>query len=209
MRKFFFLFVAAGLSLTSCVSNPEGDKAETTEAQQAPAETTGAAFTVNPQESTLSWEGKKVSATHHGTISIKSGNLVMDGDKLSGGEFIVDMNSIVNEDQQGEWKEKLVGHLKSEDFFHVEKHPEAIFQITEVKATDNPNQVVVSGNLTIKGISKNITFNADVVENSANKVQMKADFNIEREQWGITYTGMADDLISKEINFKVNIVANS
>lgn len=209
MKKFFFLFLTVGLFIASCTSNPEGDKAETTEAQQAPKETSGAAFTVNPQESTLSWEGKKVSATHHGKINIKSGKLMMDGDKLTGGEFVVDMNTIANEDLQGEWNQKLVNHIKSEDFFHVQQHPEATFQITEVKATDNPNQVVVSGNLTIKGISKNITFNADVVENSANKVQMKADFNIEREQWGITYTGMADDLISKEINFKVNIIANS
>ncbi len=209
MKKFFFLFLTAGFLLTSCTSNPEGDKAETTEAQQAPTEAGGTAYTVNTQESTLRWEGKKVSATHHGVINIKSGKLMMDGDNLAGGEFAVDMNTIVNEDLQGEWNQKLVNHIKSEDFFHVQQHPEAIFQITEVKATDNPNQVVVSGNLTIKGIAKNITFNADVVEKSADKIQMKADFNIEREQWGITYTGMADDLISKEINFKVNIVANS
>lgn len=208
MKKVFLLFAAAGLFMVSCTGNPEGEKAETTDAVASATEVSGVSYTIDPTASVLRWEGKKVSATHHGNVVFKSGNIYVDGNNITGGEFVTDMASITNEDQQGEWKEKLVDHLKSEDFFHVEKHPEATFQITEVKATDNPAQVQISGNLTIRGISKNITFNADVVEIDENKVKVNTDFNIERENWGITYTGMADDLISKEINFKINIVAN-
>lgn len=207
MKKLVLLFAVSGLFLTSCVDNPQGDKAATTEAQQAPSDASGMAYKLNPQESTLRWEGRKVSATHHGTVQFKSGKVQMSGNQLTGGEFAADMGTLVNEDLQGEWNTKLVTHLKGADFFDIEKHPEATFQITGVKPGSSPNQVVVSGNLVIRGVSKNITFNADVVEAGDKKVQIKADFNIAREDWGITYTGMADDLISKEINFKINIVA--
>lgn len=209
MKKLFLLFAVSGLFFASCVNNPAGEKATTTEAQQAPADASGQAFTINPQESMLRWEGKKVSATHHGTVQFKSGKVMFNGDQLTGGEFVADMSTIVNEDLKGEWNTKLVNHLKNEDFFNVGQHPEATFTITEVKPGDTPNQMSVSGNLTIRGVSKNVTFKADMVKTADKKVEMKADFNIAREDWGITYTGMADDLISKEINFKVSIVAYS
>ncbi|HRO86128.1 MAG TPA: YceI family protein [Niabella sp.] len=207
MKKLFLVVVGAGLFLASCVSNPEGEKAAVQETQEV-AVAKGDSFQLNPQESVLQWTGRKVSATHHGKVNFKSGNLVFNNGLLSGGSFIVDMPSITNEDQEGEWKEKLVGHLSSPDFFNTTEHPEAKFEITEVKKTDNPNQLVVSGNLTIKGITKNITFNADVKEISDTKAVFSTDFNIAREDWELTYPGKPDDLIAKEINFKVDLVAN-
>lgn len=208
MKKLFLTFAAAGLLLTGCVKNPEGEKAEVTDSIEATSEASGAGYAINTEESVLRWEGRKVTATHHGTVNFKSGVLYIDGDNLTGGSFVADMGSIVNEDQEGEWNDRLVGHLKSDDFFHIEEHPEAMFEITEVKAGEN-DQLVISGNLTIRGISKNITFNADVIEINSDKAQLAADFNIEREDWGINYTGAADDLIAKEINFKINLVANN
>lgn len=208
MKKVFLLFAGAGLFMTSCVSNPEGEKAETTDAQEVKeAVEESVTYTLNTEESTLRWEARKVSATHHGTVEFKSGEFYVEGSEITGGRFVTDMSTIVNEDLEGEWNEKLVGHLMSDDFFSVENHPETVFEITGVESTDQANIYKVSGNLIIKGISKNITFNAEVGEVSDTKLTMNADFNIERENWDITYAGAPDDLIAKEINFKVNLVA--
>ncbi|MCO5259968.1 MAG: YceI family protein [Crocinitomicaceae bacterium] len=206
MKKVFLLFIGLGLFATSCVSNPEGEKVEATDEQNA-AELNGAEYQLNVGESSLIWTGRKVSATHHGTVQFKSGKIHVENNAISAGNFVADMTSIVNEDLTGDMNAKIVGHLKSPDFFSVDEFPESSFEITSVKATDNAKQVVISGNLKIKDISKNITFNADLVEFTDSKVQFKADFNIERADWGITYAGMADDLIAKEINYKVNVVA--
>src|SRR5690606_19746327 len=122
--------------------------------------------------------------------------------KLTGGNFVVDMNSITNEDiTDPEYKGKLEGHLKSDDFFAVEKYPTSTFEITEV-ADHGDGKVSVSGNLTIRDTTKNITFNAAVSENSATKIVVESDFNINRKDWGVVYAGQKDDLISDEINFK-------
>ena len=108
---------------------------------------------------------------------------------------------------EGEYKQKLEDHLKSEDFFDVANHPEATFEITAVTASTEASVFVVSGNLTIRGVTKNITFDAHVAELTETSANVKADFNIAREDWGVNYAGQADDLISKEINFKINLVA--
>ncbi len=206
MKKLFFIFGIAGLLFTSCVSNPEGEKAVTGEAAEIAA-SEGADLTVNTESSNVEWAGKKMTATHHGEIKIKEGKVHVNGDQLTAGKFVIDMTSFENFDQEGEWKVKLEGHLASEDFFHIEEHPEAVLEITNVEGS-GVGTTSVSANLTIKGITKNITFNADVTDISESSFAASADFNIERFDWDITYPGMPDDLISKEINFKVNISAN-
>lgn len=208
MKKIFLLFIGAGLVMTSCVSNPEGEKAEVTEAQEVSTDIDGVEYQIDVNESSLVWTGRKVSASHHGTIDFASGSILVDNNMISGGNFVVDMNTIVDEDLEGEWKEKLEGHLRSEDFFNVEVYPESTFEITSV--TDNgDNTASISGNLTIIGVTKNITFPAEISELTESTVAFSADFNIEREDWGIMYEGMKDDLIAKEINYKINVVANN
>ena len=159
-------------------------------------------------QSSLIWKGTKVTGFHEGTVDIKSGSLLVDNEAISGGNFVLDMNTISSTDLEGEYKGNLDGHLKNEDFFNVTEFPEATFQITQVTAGSSANNVVIAGNLTIKGISKNVTFDADVEELTETTVKVKADFNITRAEWGVNYSGKQDDLISKEINFKVNLVAN-
>lgn len=206
MKKVFLFLSAGAFVLASCVGNPEGKKAETTDGVEV-AEVAGTELAVNTAESTVEWTGRKVSGQHHGTVDITSGTLLVDGDQLVGGNFVIDLNTITNLDMEGEYKEKLEGHLKSEDFFDVANHPEATFEITGISASSEAGVFVVSGNLTIRDVTKNITFDAQVAELSATSVNVKADFNIAREDWGVNYAGQADDLISKEINFKINLVA--
>lgn len=207
MKKFVLFGAVASLVLASCAGNPEGKKAETSDSVEVAEKVTGTSYTVDTAQSTLYWKGTKVSGFHEGTVDIKSGAIFVDNGALVGGNFVLDMNTINSTDLEGEYKGKLDGHLKADDFFAVVTHPEASFEISEVKAGATANDVVVSGNLTIKGVTKNITFDAKVDEISDTVVKSSADFNILREDWGVNYEGKKDDLISKEINFKVTIVA--
>ncbi|MFD2743928.1 MULTISPECIES: YceI family protein [Sphingobacterium] len=207
MNRMTVVAAAAALILSACAGNPEGKKAETADAVEA-GEAVGTAYNVDATQSSVIWKGTKVTGFHEGTVDIKSGSLLVDNEAISGGNFVLDMNSISATDLEGEYKEKLDGHLKSEDFFNSAEHSEATFQITEVREGASANDVVIAGNLTIKGISKNVTFDATVEELTETTVKVKADFNITRADWGVNYSGKEDDLISKEINFKVNLVAN-
>ncbi len=206
-----FLFVGAGaLVLASCVGNPEGKKAETTDSVELTESIgSGAELAVSTSDSKVEWVGRKVSGQHNGDVAIKSGSLFVDEGKLTGGNFVIDLSTINALDLSGEYKDKLDGHLKSEDFFDVANHPEATFEITEVRDGAEAGQVVVSGNLTIRGVTKNITFDANVEEVTDSAVKATADFNIAREDWGVSYAGQADDLISKEINLKITLVAGA
>lgn len=194
-----FLFAA-------CVSNPEGEKAETTEAAEATS-AEGTELTVNTAASNVEWLGKKVSGQHNGDVQIKEGTVTVKDGKLTGGKIVIDLNTINDKDLEGEFKGKLEGHLKSEDFFDVANHPEATLEITDVKDGAEAGTAVVSANLTIRGITKNITFNANIAEATDASFKANADFNIEREDWNVSYAGKPDDLISKQINFKIKLEA--
>lgn len=207
MKKLVLLSAVAGIVLASCAGNPEGKKAETKDSVATVDQVSGVAYTVDTTASKVMWKGTKVSGFHEGTVNIKSGSLNVDNGALTGGSFVLDMNTISATDLEGEYKDKLDGHLKADDFFGVATHPEATFTITEVKAGATANDVVISGNLVIKGQTKNITFDAKVEELTDSSVKTSADFNILREDWGVSYEGKKDDLISKEINFRVSIVA--
>lgn len=207
MKKLFLAFGISGLLFTACVSNPEGEKAETTEAADVAA-LDGTELPIKTDVSKVFWLGKKVSGQHNGDIQIKSGYVTVAGEQLTGGKFVLDMNTINNLDLEGEWKGKLEGHLKNEDFFNVATFPEATLEITNV-AGSGVATVDVSANLTIKDITKNITFKANVTEISETSFKANADFNIKRADWGVTYEGQKDDLISEEINFKVDLTAGN
>ncbi len=208
MKKATLFLISGAFVLTSCVGNPEGQRAETTDSV-AEVAATGTELTVDPSASTIKWLGKKVTGEHFGEVHISSGTLLVDGGKLTGGNFVVDVNTIDVQDMEGEYKDKLDGHLRSEDFFDVANHPEATFVITSVTDGASDNVVVVSGNLTMRGVSKNITFDANITEITETSVRANADFNIARDDWGVSYAGQADDLISKEFNVKIDLVAGN
>ena len=201
------LMLAAGIIFTACTpKNPEGEKAATTDsAEETAAE--GTEVALNISASKVIWTGSKVSASHTGDVALKSGSLFVKDGQLAGGNFVADLNTINDTDMQGEFKGKLEGHLKSPDFFDVANFPEATFEITSVTAGAEAGTATISGNLTMRGVTKNITFPATVTEATETSVKASADFNVLREDWGLVYKGMADDLISKEFNLKVELVA--
>lgn len=136
---------------------------------------------VSTDKSTVTWKAYKVTGSHYGTVALQSGSLMFDNGQLTGGEFVVDMTTLTANDLEGEWKDKLVGHLKSEDFFSVEKHQTSTLVFTEVKQTGK-NSYKVTGNLTIKGITKPVSFDMSVYGSKAT-----ATMKVDRAQYDIRY----------------------
>lgn len=167
--------------------------------------------TVDTKASSIQWTGKKVSGQHQGTIALKGGTLELAHGKLEGGSFEMDMTSIACTDLTGEYKGKLEGHLGSPDFFDVGNHSTATFRITTVTAMakdESGNNTKISGTLTIKGISKPLSFPANVTI-KGDKVAAVADVNIDRTKYDIKYgsgqffEGLGDKMIDD--NFRLHI----
>ena len=172
---------------------------------------------VNTETSTVKWTGSKVTSSHEGDIKIKSGKLILDHGRLVGGEFEMDMTTIVNTDiENQESRNNLEGHLKSKDFFGVENHPTAELKITKVDALkivdQNGNNYAVVADLTIKGITHPIIFNANVKIKGAAFLAI-AKIKIDRTKWGVEYNSgnffkdLGDKLILDEIEFDVFLLS--
>jgi len=120
---------------------------------------------IDASKSVLAWTGKKVTGEHHGKITLKEGNVTVKDKTIVTGKFVIDMTSIVDEDlTDSTWNKKLVGHLKSDDFFGVATYPEAVLVLTGSTSLVN-NKTKISGNLTIKGITQPIEFEATKLDN--------------------------------------------
>ena len=136
---------------------------------------------VKTSESKVVWKGYKVTGSHEGTISLKSGSLSFNEDKLTGGEFVMDMTSLIVTDLEGEYKGKLEGHLKSDDFFGIENFPTASLVFNEVKSTGK-NSYSVTGDLTIKGKTNPVTFSISIYGNKAT-----ASLKVDRTKYDVKY----------------------
>ena len=163
----------------------------------------GQTMAVNNQDSSIHWLAKKVTGQHEGNISIVDGNLVMQNNTLTGGNFEVDMNSMIVTDLTGEYKEKLEGHLKSDDFFGVAKFPKANLKIT--KATQKmDNHYEVIADLTIKGITNSIRFDLYIENKTA-----ISKLTIDRSKFDIRYgsDSFFDNLGDKTIydDFEIDV----
>jgi polyisoprenoid-binding protein YceI len=173
-------------------------------------------YKVIGKESLLKWHAKKVTGEHSGTVIVSGGEVITEGKNLISANVIVDMTSLDATDIQGEYHDKLVGHLKSDDFFSVEKHKSATLKIksaTAIKgAAPGTNNYDITADLTIKGITQEIKFPAFVIINGG-KVIANADFNIDRSKFDIRYGSktffaeIGDKAIDDEFNIKVRIVA--
>lgn len=160
---------------------------------------------VDATASTINWVGKKVTGQHSGTINIKSGDLVFKGDKLIGGNFVVDMTSINTTDlAAGKGKEDLDGHLKADDFFGTAANPTATLVFKSI-GSKGKNKYAVNADLTIKGITKPVLFNLTTTSNSAN-----AKVIVDRTKYDIKYNSGSffSDLGDKTIadNFDLNVI---
>ncbi|WP_338733046.1 YceI family protein [Mangrovimonas cancribranchiae] len=215
MRKQFLnilTVVAISVALVGCKKAKE---AETTAAEEV-AETPSVAtkYKVDTEASSITWKGYKPTGSHNGTIAVESGVISMKDDAIQSGTFLIDMNSIVVKDipAEDEGNAKLAGHLKSPDFFDVEKYPSAAFSVTEFKTVDGKS--TLSGNLKMKDAENNITIPVTVTENG-NTVTIKSEtFTIDRSKWNVKYGSksffddLGDKFINDEFELQVNIVGN-
>lgn len=169
-------------------------------------------YIVNAASSAIVWKGYKVTGEHTGTVKIKDGKLSFNNGVLAGGEFTIDMNSITNTDLEGEWAGKLVGHLKSDDFLGVASHPTSKLVITRAIAVDTKGNYKIVGNLTIKGITKEVKFQANVKEANGS-VNASGKIVVDRSEYDIRYgsgsffDGLGDKTIYDEFDLQVSLVA--
>ncbi len=219
----FLIAILTTFIVSSCTQAPKSDTATTSDAKEVTeASTTGDAFIVDIPSTTLKWIGTKITAHHVGTFPVTGGKVFVKDNNITGGEVNIsteDLKVTGPEDFDNKMNQKLQGHLISEDFFETAKYPSALFTITEVKAFSGTTETeandthqaeiteykvlnpthTISGNLTIKDVTKHITFPA-FINISGNTVEAKAKFNINRKDWNIVYPGMPNDLIRDEVH---------
>jgi polyisoprenoid-binding protein YceI len=172
-------------------------------------------FNADPTQSKIKWHGSKVTGEHFGFINLKSGKLMMDNGQVKGGEFIVDMTSMTNTDIESEkYNQKLIGHLKSDDFFGVNTFPEATLKIKSAKvSTEEGSTHSFKGDITIKGKTEEITFPANV-KFEGDKMMATAKITIDRSKFDVKYgsgsffEGLGDNLIYDDFDLEINLVAS-
>ncbi len=215
MKKYVLSIAFVAIAMVSCKENKKG-KVEAkapvkVEEQTAKEKATSMESLVNVESSVIEWIGSKPTESHNGTIKFTSGKLVIsDDNKLTGGEFVVDMNSIKDLDVDSEeYRGKLENHLKGADFFDVEKYPTTKFVIASVEEKDG--KLNVTGNLTIKDKTKSITFPASFKTTDAGYVFESESFKINRLDFDVTYksktldAALKDKFINDLIEFKVKL----
>lgn len=192
------------------------DKSTTTGKKDVTASSNkGKKLTISAPESKVEWVGKKVTGKHNGTVDITGGELFVDNGNLTGGSFNIDFSTIKNLDlQDPEMNAKLTNHLKSDDFFSAEKFPIGKLELTSATplSDGSGNNYTIGGNLTIKGITKPVSFPAKVSING-DAVTATADFKIDRTLWDVKFRSgkffenLGDNLISDDIELKITIAA--
>ena len=154
---------------------------------------------INTDKSTLKWIGEKITTSQHsGSLNFKSGEMTIKDGLVVSGNFIVDMTSISVEDISGSGKKRLEGHLKSDDFFSVDKHDKALLSIKGSKKTDKG--FLVDANLTIKDLTHPIQFNMVSIEGgyNADLVFDRSKYNV-RFRSGSFFENLGDKLIIDDV----------
>jgi polyisoprenoid-binding protein YceI len=179
----------------------------------APAKAT--AFKVDVAQSSLTWNAKKVTGEHNGNVKISKGEVLVEKNKLVGGSVDMDMTSISDVDKS----ERLVNHLKSDDFFSSEKFPVSTFKITRVSpikgAKAGEANYTIEGNLTIKGITNPLSFPAAVQVKGNALTATSETITVDRIKYDIKYrsasffSAIGDKAIEDKFTVKFNLVANS
>lgn len=163
-------------------------------------------FDMNTGNSTLQWKGSSLFSfgEHYGTVLFKKGHLDISHGRISGGKFIIDMNTIVNTD--GEYSEGLIMHLKDKDFFDVFNYVTSMLEITHVEYIEEKS-VKITADLTIKGVTNSISFIGEI---NSDKGKLSTSFIIDRTRWGITFasksiTNIKEHILSDAIEFEAEL----
>jgi len=195
MKKILFLITLSIFTFSAIATKPHTDH-----------------IRVDIHKSTVKWKGSKITEGHEGFIQIQKGVLMIEHGTLVGGQISFNMKTITNSDIESEkYKAMLEGHLKSDDFFDVDKYPLSTISITKATKTEGNNYSIVA-DLSIKGITHSITFDAEV---DIQKIAFfaKAKIKIDRTKWDIVYNSgnffkdLGDKLILDEIEFDIYLLS--
>ncbi len=156
-----------------------------------------AVYTVSTDASKIEWKAANAGGPHSGTFPLKSGQLNVDGGKLTGGTFIIDLTNL-KADADG-----LTTHLKTKDFFEVETFAQATFEITGVTYT-SATAADIAGKLTLKGVSAPVKFSSTITGADDKKFSATATFNIDRTLVGITW---GPGRVNNDVAINVTLVA--
>ncbi|UOB18318.1 YceI family protein [Abyssalbus ytuae] len=215
-----FAVILALVAFTTACKKEKKNETTATEAEVvAEAPVAAVKYKAIPAESTIEWKGSKPTGNHTGTVAIESGTVSVKEGQIESGSFIIDMNTITVTDlKAGDGKEDLEAHLKGsvedkkDHFFDVAKFPNAAFEITEVKEAEG--KTMLSGNLTLKGVKKNISFPVTVTEEGDNFTLTSEPFTINRTDWGVNYgsksvfDNLGDKFINDDIELKITLKAS-
>ncbi|TPE45320.1 YceI family protein [Pontibacter mangrovi] len=229
-RRYLTLLLALPLlMLCACDTTVQTDEAEIGEAvvkktTLTPTDT----FALDTAQSKVTWIGAKMTGRHNGLIDIQTGELYMTDSLITGGKVVLSMTTVRSADKTIDEasNKKLTNHLRSDDFFDTERYPTAVFELTGIAPYDSSeagtsDAVVyselrvqhpshrITGNLTIRNQTKSVAFPARVtLEDSL--LRAKANFNIDRTQWGLVYRSdksLGDQTIRNEVNIGLDLVA--
>jgi len=166
-------------------------------------------FKIISTRSKIDWVGRKITGAHNGTIEVKEGELILNDGKLATGKFIVDTSSIkILDIADPITNAQFAGHLASNDFFSVEKYPEATLEITSVSGNH------IEGNLTIKGITRSVSFDA-AVNVDGDTLIATGKLTIDRTKYemkfrsGNFFKDLGDTLIYNDFELNVTITAKA
>lgn len=212
------VFLGLAIIMTqACSDAPEGDKAKIDEEQKA-SQATGQTFTIDTTTSRIRFTGNGVGKNHPGIFRLSSGTVSVANNQVTGGEFAINIKSMEMEEKGEMFQNKLRPHLLSGDFFEADKFGTARFEISKVEpyAADGKDTSIVeganfsvSGNLTLKETTKNITFPAKI-DLDGNTLKAKGNFNIDRNQWKMNYGNdktLGDKFISETVNIELDLEA--
>lgn len=210
MRSLITLLPAIllGVLLTAGCSDPLANyaKANASDAKEVTHEK-GKEFTFSNEGSTIGFHGAKVTGSHKGGFNKFSGKVILTdtGLTIKQVEVDIEMSSLWTDDPNKP-NEKLTNHLKTGDFFLIEEHPKSKFISTEIKEGGEGGTHTVTGNLTMRGTTKSITFPA-TIKVSSDKVTTTAEFKINRHDWKVSFKGAEDDLIKDDVGLTLEISA--
>lgn len=216
-KTLIFAVAAGGIMLLSFIpknSNQVSEEQPETVLEAESTSSTAENFILDPKKSKIEWAAKGATKQHNGTLEFKSGQMWIDTKQIKSGFFYVDMRTITNKDiKDAGFNKQLVDDLKSDNFFNTTKFPQSSFKITKAVRLDVPEGQInynISGELTMKGVTKPIEFPA-LVTFTKKTATCKADLTIDRTKWGITYNSgnffkdLGDKLIEDTFTLKIYI----
>lgn len=215
MKKKIFSFAIPVIFASLVVVSCKKDKPLTSDTSEVTTTKEGNKYVLDTLNSKVEWKGYKVfkseNTSHFGTIKFESGDVTVKDGKLESGKFVADMGTLTSEDlkDKADQLAKLNGHLKSGDFFEVEKFPTASYEITKVTAsTQGDYNTILDGNITIKGITKPTQFKANVMVKEGEVIIATELKDIMREEFGVKFQSPAQNgVIKDEVTLQINIKA--